>query len=109
MSESDIVMTEIRTRDTKAFGFRSPSKRLAYEVRIGYSSNENRATNVPVIIHAGGSREAVTVNQRRSPEHGAFTAIGRFSFPAGDAAVEISNTETDGHVIADAIRLLPLK
>ena len=80
-----------------------------YEVRIAYSRNENRATNVPVMIHAGGESHLVKVNQRRAPEHGAFAMIGKFAFPVGDAAVEISNTETDGHVIVDAIQFLPLK
>ena len=80
-----------------------------YEIRIAYSPNANRATNVPVIIHAGGKSQAVKVNQRRRPEHGAFATIGKFAFPVGDAVVEISNAETDGHVIVDAIQLLPLK
>ncbi|MCB9941645.1 MAG: FAD-dependent oxidoreductase [Planctomycetaceae bacterium] len=77
-----------------------------YEVRIAYSRNENRATNIPVIIHAGDHSLAVRVNQRQSPQHGAFAAIGEFAFPVGDAVVEISNSETDGHVIVDAIQLL---
>ena len=80
-----------------------------YEVRIAYSPNENRATNVPVTIHAGGTRHSVKLNQRRPPEHGAFAAIGKFTFPAGDAAIEIGNADTDGHVIADAVQLLPQK
>ena len=80
-----------------------------YEVRIAYSRNENRATNVPVMIHAGGESHLVKVNQRRALDHGAFATIGKFTFPVGDAAVEISNAETDGHVIVDAIQLLLLK
>jgi hypothetical protein len=80
-----------------------------YEVRMAYSHHENRATNVPVVIHAGGKSQAASVNQRQPPEHGAFATIGKFTFPVGDATIEISNAETDGHVIVDAIQLLPLK
>lgn len=80
-----------------------------YEVRIAYSRNENRATNVPVKILAGGTTMSVIVNQRQPPEHGAFATIGKFAFPSGDAAIEIGNAETDGHVLVDAIQLLPLK
>jgi hypothetical protein len=80
-----------------------------YEVRMAYSANANRATNVPVIIHAEGKSQTVRVNQRVAPEHGAFAAVGKFEFSAGQAVVEISNAETDGHVIVDAIQLLPLK
>lgn len=79
-----------------------------YEVRMAYSHNENRATNVPVMIRAGGKFLAVKVNQQHLPKHGGFTSVGKFAFPVGDAAVEISNAETDGHVIVDAIQLLPL-
>ena len=50
-----------------------------YEVRISYSPNENRATNVPVTIHAGGTQHSVKVNQRKPPEHGAFAAVGKFT------------------------------
>lgn len=80
-----------------------------YEVRIAYSRNENRATNVPVIIRAEIKSQTLTLNQRQSPQHGAFATIGKFAFPVGDAIVEINNTATDGHVIVDAIQLLPLK
>jgi hypothetical protein len=80
-----------------------------YEVRIAYSPNGNRATNVPVVIHVGGESRTVKVNQRRPPKHGAFAEIGKFAFPVGNAVIEISNAGTDGHVIVDAIQILLLK
>lgn len=80
-----------------------------YEVRIAYSTNANRATNVPVTVHAGQETHDVKVNQRKKPDHGAFGAIGKFYFPAGDALIQISNAETDGHVIVDAVQLVPQK
>ncbi len=78
----------------------------SYEVRIAYSANPNRATNVPVRIRAGDHVHAVKVNQRTTPKQGAFEAVGKFDFPIGEAEIEISNTGTDGHVIVDAVQLL---
>ncbi|MCS7468442.1 FAD-dependent oxidoreductase [Stieleria sp. ICT_E10.1] len=80
-----------------------------YELRLAYSPNANRATNVPVIVRTGGDSVNSKVNQRRKPDHGAFATVGKFDFPAGRAEVEINNHETDGHVIVDAIQLLPLE
>lgn len=79
-----------------------------YELRISYSPNDNRATNVPVTIHAGSESTAVHVNQRKKPEHGAFATVGKFSLPVGNCIIEISNADTDGHVIVDAIQLVVL-
>lgn len=95
-----------------------------YQVRIAYTPNANRATNVPVTIHAGDKSHKVKVNQRLVSEHGqieqrdnergdneqgAFTTIGEYHFPVGKALVEFSNAETDGYVVVDAVQLLPLK
>jgi hypothetical protein len=41
--------------------------------------------------------------------YGAFATIATFIFSIADSMVEISDAETDGHVIVDAIQLLPLK
>lgn len=81
-----------------------------YEVRISYSAHANRATNVPVTIrHAGGSQQ-VTVNQRQRPKiDSLFQPLGRFRFMADDEyEVRIENSGTDGHVIVDAIQVLPV-
>lgn len=78
-----------------------------YELRMAYSHNANRATNVPVIIRAGGKSQTVKVNQKKPPQHGAFATIGKFMFPKGKAEIEIHNTATNGHVIVDAVQLLP--
>ena len=80
-----------------------------YEVQIAYSSHGNRATNVPVTIdHADGVAEA-NLNQRHKPAvDGLFTAVGRFRFEQ-TCGVTISNRGTDGHVIIDAVRWLPVE
>jgi len=82
----------------------SPGK---YEVQIAYNKNVNRATNVPVkITHADGNEE-VKLNQRQTPKiNGQFTSVGIFRFEKV-GKVTISNRDTDGFVIIDAVRWLP--
>ena len=81
-----------------------------YEVRMSYSVNPNRATNVPVtIVHADG-KTTVKVNQRKAPTLGAFVSLGTFRFEKGNAGyVEIGNQGVDGYVIIDAVQWLPAK
>ena len=82
-----------------------------YQVRLAYTANANRATNVPVtIVHADGTSE-VKVNQRRQPPVSElFVNVGTFRFEAGRrGAVTIGNAGADGYVIADAVVFLPVK
>ena len=82
-----------------------------YEVQVAWPQNSNRASNVSVTIqHAQGSK-TVTLNQRRQPSiDGLFEGLGTYRFDGiQPAKVIIGNQETDGHVIVDAIRFLPIK
>lgn len=82
-----------------------------YDVRVGYSAYPNRATNVPVtIVHAGGEAQT-SVNQRQAAAiDGLFQSVGQFLFETGQSyRVEISNRDTDGHVIVDAVQLVPVE
>jgi hypothetical protein len=80
-----------------------------YEVRISYTPNPNRATNVPVTVHASGGPRTITVNQQRPPHvDGLWLTLGSFSFGAGKNVVEISNAGTNGYVIADAVQFVPV-
>jgi hypothetical protein len=81
-----------------------------YEVRVSYTANPNRATNVAVIIETADGEATKLVNQRQAPPiEGSWVSLGAYPFKAGKAAVTISNRDTDGHVIADAVQLLPAK
>jgi hypothetical protein len=82
-----------------------------YEVRLSYSPNPNRATNVPVTITHADGKAVVKVNQRKAPTlDGAFISLGTFRFAKGKSgAVEISNRGVDGYVIIDAVQWLPVK
>ena len=77
-----------------------------YEVRMSYTSRDNRATNVPVTIHHVEGRSVVKVNQRDRPGlNNGFHSLGTFSFASDKlAGVEISTSDTDGYVIADAVQ-----
>lgn len=76
-----------------------------YEVRASWPPNPNRATNVPVTVHFGdGESKTVEVNQKQSGAEG-FNSFGEFAFDKM-AIVEITNKDTDGYVIADAVQLL---
>jgi hypothetical protein len=80
-----------------------------YEVRVSYTSGTNRATNVPVEVRHAEGETTVRVNQQKAPPiDKRWQSLGRFKFEQGTAgAVVISNLETDGHVIADAVQFLP--
>lgn len=82
-----------------------------YEVRIGYTPNQNRASKVAVeITHAGGKSSAA-LNQKIEPEHGGlFETIGAYDFTAGEPAiVTISNVAADGYVVIDAVQWIEAK
>lgn len=92
------------------FTFRLP-RAGRYEVRIGYSAHSNRATNVPVQVqHADGETSSL-VNQRVEAKiDRLFQPIGSYSFEADrEYRVTISNEATDGHVILDAIQIVPTR
>ncbi|MCS7167354.1 MAG: DUF1549 domain-containing protein [Gemmatales bacterium] len=80
-----------------------------YEVFISYTTGETRDTKVPVIVKHSRGETVVHVNQRLKPDvDGLFHRLGVFTFAAGDGAtVTISNADTTGHVIADAVLLRP--
>ncbi|NQV24946.1 MAG: FAD-dependent oxidoreductase [Rhodopirellula sp.] len=88
--------------------FEAKLKPGRYEVRLAYSHNGNRASNVPVVIHHAGGDEKVVVNQRKVPEiDKLFVSLGEFDFAADTpAVVTISNQGTDGYVIIDAVQWL---
>jgi FAD dependent oxidoreductase len=83
-----------------------------YEVRISYTPNPNRATNVPVTVSFGqGDSKTFVVNQKKSPGKTGFYSLGKFHFQKGGKGnfVLISNEKTNGYVIADAIQLVEVK
>jgi hypothetical protein len=82
-----------------------------YEVRLAYTVNSNRATNVPVTIHSADGDKTIVVDQKKKPPiDGLFISLGVYRFDVGSTGfVEISNKGTDGYVIADAVQFIPVK
>ena len=80
----------------------------AYEVRVSYPPNDNRATNVPVKVETALGEFTAHVNQKEKPTiEGLFVSIGTAQIGADKKCrVEISNRGTDGYTIADAVQLL---
>jgi hypothetical protein len=80
-----------------------------YEVRLAYSVNPNRATNVPVLVKHIGGEAKVVVNQQTTPAvDKVFAPLGKYKFDAETpAVVVISNAGTNGHVIVDAVQFVP--
>ncbi len=78
-----------------------------YRVSMLYSAANNRATNVPVLIHSEEGNKTIVVDQKKKPANGPLFPLGTFRFAAGKKGfVEISNKGTDGHVIVDGIQWL---
>jgi hypothetical protein len=95
---------------TARFEVRLPSSGI-YEVRLGYTPNKNRATNVSVDIHSASGRAQRTINQREPPPIGElFVSLGKHEFRADQpAAVVVSNQNADGYVIIDAVQWVPVE
>jgi len=80
-----------------------------YEVRLAYTPNPNRATNIPITLHHAAGDTTLTLNQQTQPPiDNLWTSLGTFDFtPNEPATVTISNKDTNGHVILDAVQFLP--
>ena len=79
-----------------------------YDVRVAYSQNANRATNVPISIeHVDGTTSVLIKQNTGPPIDGLFLSVGKYRFEAGrPARLTISCKGTDGYVIADAVQWL---
>ena len=77
-----------------------------YEVRLSYTSHSNRSRAVPITVrHRDGVAEVKVDQTKTPPINGLFISLGEFRF--GDTAVvTISNADTAGHVIVDAVQLI---
>ena len=82
-----------------------------YEIRLAAPPNENRASNLQVrILHPWGINAAY-INQRKPGKDGTtFHTLGTFDYKQGQTSkVYLTNKDTDGHVIVDAVQWLPVK
>ena len=97
-------------KSTATFRFKAP-KSGRYQLLMAYSAHETRAKNVPVTVSSGTHRESIAVDQTSPlPDGKAFRAIGTVDLKANaETVVQITNADTIGFVILDALQLLPVK
>ncbi|MGV3483652.1 MAG: DUF1553 domain-containing protein [Planctomycetaceae bacterium] len=82
----------------------------SYQVRLAYSASTNRASNAVVRVFSADGEATVIVNQREQPvDDSLWISLGEYRFEAnGQAFVLVSNADSDGHVIVDAVQFLPI-
>lgn len=97
-------------KSTATFKFTNP-KPGRYDLKIAYSAHPTRATNVPLKITSGNHESSFTVNQTiKLPTGKHFRSIGTVQLTAdAQNTITITNHNTDGFVILDAIQLIPLQ
>lgn len=77
-----------------------------YEVRVSFGGGSGLAKTAPYLVHHADGESALKVNQSVTPSiRGLFHPIGQFTFD-GEAVIQLTNKDANGHVIADAVQLV---
>lgn len=81
-----------------------------YDVRLAYTASENRATNTIARVFSADGEASREINQRLvPPEDGLWISLGKYRFEKdGQSYVLITNDQSNGYVIADAVQFLPI-
>ena len=80
-----------------------------YELRIAYSPHETRAKKAPILIKSVHHQISLVFDQTQPmPAGEALRSAGAFDFQDTELAITLTNNQTEGFVIADAIQLLPV-
>ena len=78
-----------------------------YTIILLFPPDPNRATNVPVTLQVEGVGTQKTMVDQRNPERNGTVSLGNFKLPKGKrTTVTISNRDTDGYVVADAVQFV---
>lgn len=93
---------------TATFRFKPP-KSGRYQLLMAYSAHETRAKNVPVTVTSGPYNKGIQVDQTVPlPDHKHFRPIDIVNLTADmETIIQITNADTAGFVIIDALQLLP--
>ena len=96
-------------KSTATFRFKAPTSG-PYQVLMTYSAHETRAKNVPVTVSSEAHRKSFVVDQTRPlPTGKRFRPIGTIDLKANaETVIQITNINTAGFVILDALQLLPI-
>ena len=82
-----------------------------YDVQVSYTDGPNRSKKTPItVMHADGEQK-IYIDQTKPPKIlGSFSSLGVFRFEQIERdVVQITTEGTEGHVIADAIRLIAIE
>jgi len=94
---------------TATFRFTAPQAGR-YQLLMAYSAHKTRSDSVPVTITSGTQVTALNVNQTTSlPSGKHFRVVGDVTLQAEvESTISVSNANTSGFVILDALQLLPV-
>ena len=97
-------------KSTATFRFQVP-KSGRYQLLMAYSAHETRAKNVPLSISSGAHYKTTMVDQTVPlPDDAVFRPVVIVDLDANvESVIEVTNRETAGFVILDALQLLPLE
>jgi hypothetical protein len=91
-------------KGTKSVVFRPAlTAASSYEVFLKWASSANRATNTPVTITTKPGLPPVQCIVNQQLHGGQWFSLGVYELDPATAAVTVSNTGTNGYVVADAV------
>ncbi|WDQ16702.1 FAD-dependent oxidoreductase [Rhodopirellula sp. P2] len=95
---------------TASFRFKVP-KSGRYEVLMAYSAHESRAKKVPLTVSTGDSQLSFQVDQTIPlPPGEHFRSVATVALSTEtESVIRITNADTSGFVIVDALQLLPVE
>ncbi len=103
---ADYLHDNNQGKGSKSVRFAAPISAVGpYNVYVRWTSNANRATNVPIdIVTQGGATTTVTVDQ--TGNGGYWYPLGTYTLDPATAVVTVRNQGTSGYVVADAVRFV---
>ncbi len=100
-------LNEEKGKKSVVFTVKVP-KSGTYDCRVSYSDHANRATNVPVTVRSDKETKTATINEKLVPPiDKLFISVCTIKADK-EIVVTIENKGTNGHVIADAVQILPV-
>ena len=101
----DYLHDENTGKGSKTATFNGALGTGTYAVYLRWTAGTNRASNLPVTTHHAAGSNTATINQRLNG--GVWWSLGTYTFQTHQLGkVVLSNTGTNGHVIADAVRFV---
>ena len=91
------------------FPFSAPSNGL-HEIKVSYPTSGNRAGNIRYeVMHEEGLSKVLLDQRKPHLGNDTWSSLGTFTFKKGKSyEVILSNENTEGYVVADAIQVVGL-